>query len=205
MPFVLRAIGLGYSGLVSDVSWRTHLASPQYPTVTFGIFAHMVFGGLISVIAPLQLIPGYAQRAPRWHRITGYAVFGLAIGAGGGGLVYIVVRGTLGGPVMDLGFSIYGALLIVAAIQTTRHARARRLDQHRDWALRLVVLALGSWIYRVHYGIWNLATGGIGSNRTFTGPFDYVQDFGFYLPYLLVLEAWLWHRRQRVTVARLSG
>jgi hypothetical protein len=59
----------------------------------------------------------------------------------------------------------------------------------------MVVLALSSWLYRVHYGLWFLVTGGLGSEPDFSGLFDRVQVFAFYLPYLLALEIWL--RRTR--------
>ena len=35
---------------------------------------------------------------------------------------------TIGGLVMDVGFGLYGALMVLAAIQTFRYARARSLD-----------------------------------------------------------------------------
>ncbi|MEO0910923.1 MAG: DUF2306 domain-containing protein, partial [Pseudomonadota bacterium] len=69
---------------------------------------------------------------------------------------------------------------------------ARHRDPgHREWALRLVVLALGSWLYRVHYGIWYLLTDGMYSEPDFSGAFDIIQTFAFYLPYLLLLEIWM--------------
>ena len=94
---------------------------------------------------------------------------------------------------MDWGFGLYGGLMALAAVQTVRLAR-RRDPRHRLWAERLVILALASWLYRVHYGIWEIATGGAGSRPDFSGPFDLVQVFAFYLPYLAI-HAWI--RRDR--------
>lgn len=37
---------------------------------------------------------------------------------------------------MNIGFDLYGVLLIVAAGNAWRHARARRFDLHRAWAIR---------------------------------------------------------------------
>jgi hypothetical protein len=95
---------------------------------------------------------------------------------------------------MDIGFALYGLLLLLAALQTIRHARARRFALHQTWALRLFWLALASWLYRVHYGLWYLATDGLWSNPQFTGGFDLVQNFAFYLPYLLGVEVYLKRR-----------
>ncbi|WP_254813682.1 hypothetical protein [Rhodovulum sp. ES.010] len=95
-----------------------------------------------------------------------------ALIAGVTGTAYIVLRGTIGGPVMDAGFAGYGVLLMVAAVQTLRSGRAGNLEHHRDWALRLFWLALGSWLYRVHYGVWYALTDGLWSNDAFTGAGD---------------------------------
>lgn len=96
---------------------------------------------------------------------------------------------------MDLGFALYGLLTLGAALQTVRHAKAKRIAQHQAWALRFFWLAIGSWLYRVHYGLWYLATDGLWSNAEFTGAFDLAQNFAFYLPYLIAVELYL--RRKR--------
>ena len=74
-----------------------------------------------------------------------FMIFGrLFLAASLGGLAFVALRGCIGGPVMDLGFAGYGALMGLAAVQTARHALARRTDAHRAWALRLYALAIGS-------------------------------------------------------------
>lgn len=77
--------------------------------------------------------------------------------------------------------------------------------RHPDWAARLVVLALGSWIYRLHYALWEIATGGAYSNPAFTGVFDQVQNWAFFLPYLAVLEVYLARRKKRDAGALAGG
>jgi hypothetical protein len=72
-----------------------------------------------------------------------------------------------------------------------RYARARRFDQHRAWAIRLFALSIGSWLYRMDYGFWRIAANGIGHTRSFDGPFDMVMAFFFYIPNLLVAEAFI--------------
>lgn len=157
---------------------------------TLAIYGHMVLGGLLTFLAPLQLLGIVRRRLPALHRMIGYGVTALALGTAIGGLVYIARQGTIGGPWMSAGFALYGLLLGIAAVQTVRLAR-RRDPAHRDWALRLVVLALGSWIFRLHYALWDLATGGAGTNEAFTGIFDRAQVVAFYLPYLAGLELYL--------------
>lgn len=88
-----------------------------------------------------------------------------------GGLVFIIVKGTVGGTVMDIGFSIYGLLMLISAIETYRHAAAGRIEKHRGWALRLYALAIGSWLYRMDYGFWLLLSDGLGHSDDFSGTF----------------------------------
>lgn len=89
---------------------------------------------------------------------------------------------------MDVGFGIYGVLTAAAAIETYRHARARRLVIHRQWAIRLFALAIGSWLYRMEYGFWFLLADGAGHTTEFSGPFDAFMSFFFYVPNLVIAE-----------------
>jgi len=201
-PFALHALSLGLRGLIADLSLETYLYRADRWGSTISIFLHMVGGGLITVLAPLQLIPWLRRRWPRLHRICGYVLAGGAGLAGLGGLAYIGLRGTIGGTPMDIGFAVYGALILVAAGQTVRFARARDLTRHHAWALRLFWLAIGSWLYRVHYGLWHVATGGAATAPDFSGAFDLVQNWAFFVPYLLLVEVYL--RRSRIR-AGVSG
>jgi hypothetical protein len=194
-PFMLHSVALGARGLGQDLTGLSRLYHPGDRVATLAIFAHMVAGGAITLLAPLQLIPVLRWRWPGLHRALGRLIVVAGLVAGLGGLIYIARQGTIGGPLMSVGFALYGALLLLAAGQALRHARARRFDRHQEWALRLFVLAMGSWIYRVHYGIWAALTGGAGSTPAFDGPFDQVQVFAFYLPYLALLEVLIRRRR----------
>lgn len=192
-PFAFYAAGFGQDGLRGALDSPHYLLSASAPANT-GIFSHMLLGAAITLLVPLQLIRPLRQRLPALHRWTGRLVT-LAAGITAlGGLVYVALRGTVGGPVMDVGFTLYGTLMLLAAVQTYRHARARRIAHHNAWALRLFMLVLGSWLYRVHYGLWYLATDGLWSTPEFSGAFDLVQNFAFYLPYLIAVEIYLRRR-----------
>jgi hypothetical protein len=196
LPFTLHALGLGWAGLLRDL-WPDSRFDPPGTPLSAAIFAHMLAGALITVLAPVQLLTGAHAPAPRLHRWTGRLLVAAALVTALGGLAWIAGQGTVGGPPMSAGFALYGALMALAAGQTLRFARARAWARHRAWALRLVVLALASWLYRVHYTLWYLATGGAASNADFTGAFDRVQVLAFFLPYLLALEMWLRRARRR--------
>ncbi len=164
-------------------------------SATLGIGIHFAMGGIILILGCIQLIPQVRDRYPALHRWLGRVYVVASILTAIGGLVFILVKGTIGGLVMNIGFAGYGILTFIAAIQTIRHARADRMEQHRAWAIRLFALAIGSWLYRMDYGFWFLLTDGLGHGKAFNGPFDYFMDFFFYLPNLLVAEIFIGRRQ----------
>lgn len=197
--FVVYSAQMGLRAYVSDTPSevsRVFMAGSALSNMALA--AHMVAGAVLTVGAPLQALPILRNRWPRLHRRAGYGVLGAALVTGIGGLVYIARVGTIGGRWMDIGFALYGAAILLAAIKTVQHAAARRMQSHFEWAARLVVLAVGSWIYRMHYAIWYGLTDGAASNDAFTGLFDRVQVLAFFVPYMLLLELWLCWRRRRI-------
>lgn len=60
--------------------------------------------------------------------------------------------------------------------------------QQRAWALRLFALAIGSWLYRMEYGLWFMFTNAVGHQDDFRGWFDQLMAFFFFLPNLLIVE-----------------
>ncbi|QNF34839.1 DUF2306 domain-containing protein [Adhaeribacter swui] len=164
---------------------------------TSGIGLHFAAGGIILVLGSIQLIDKVRVRFPVWHRWIGLIYVSASILAAVGGLIFILLKGTIGGFIMDLGFGLYGVLMFVAALATYRHAVTKSFEKHRAWALRLYALAIGSWLYRMDYGFWLLLTDGLGHTRQFTGLFDQVMFFFFYLPNLVVVEAFIRARRYK--------
>lgn len=164
-------------------------------TATAGIGLHFAMGGIILVLGSIQLIDAVRVRYSALHRWIGRIYVVASMIAAAGGLTFIVMRGTIGGTVMNIGFAGYGLLMLLCGIQTYRHARRRRIEQHRAWALRLYALAIGSWLYRMDYGFWLLLADGLGHLNSFRGPFDRVMAFFFYLPNLLVAEVFIRSRR----------
>ncbi|WP_221391771.1 DUF2306 domain-containing protein [Dyadobacter sp. NIV53] len=173
---------------------------------TSGIGLHFATGGIILLLGSIQLLDSVRVRYPAVHRWIGRIYIISSIFAAVGGLLFIILKGTIGGLVMDIGFSLYGILMFIAAIETYRHAVAGRLDKHRAWALRLFALAIGSWLYRMDYGFWILLMDGLGHERHFTGPFDYLMAFFFYIPNLLVAEIFISVRQYKTNpFLRLSA
>lgn len=167
------------------------LYDPKARPATLGIGIHFAAGGIILILGAVQLLDVVRKKYLNLHRWLGRIYVFACLLAGLGGLVFIFVKGTIGGIVMDIGFAGYGILMVWAAIETARHARAKRIEKHRAWGIRLFALAIGSWLYRMDYGFWFMLAKRLGHNSTFTGAFDYVMDFFFYLPNLLVAEFYI--------------
>lgn len=196
--FVVYSGDLGLRGLISQVPGEvSRVFQDDGILANTGIALHMIAGAVLTFGAPLQVLPIVRRRWPGLHRRFGYVLFVLAVATGVGGLVYITLNGTIGGWWMSLWFAIYGAAMIWTAFNTVYFAMAKDLRRHFAWAVRLIVLAVGSWIYRMHYGIWYAATGGVASNKEFTGLFDQIQVFAFFVPYLLIVEIVLRWRNAR--------
>jgi hypothetical protein len=147
--------GVAFDGAIDQ--WNAalpRLYEPDTPFATIGIGAHFAAGAIVLVLGPIQLIGAVRARAPWLHRWTGRVYVFAALASGLGGLAFIAVKGTIGGAWMNVGFSLYGGLVVVAAVATIWHARQRRFAEHRAWAIRLFALAIGSWLYRMDYGFW---------------------------------------------------
>ena len=193
LPFAYHASQLGIRGLGSAAD-TSRVFTPNAPLTNFSVFLHMLVGATITVLAPLQLSLWLRTKKPKIHRTIGKALVFLAIPTALGGFGYILLRGTIGGTAMNAAFAVYGALLLIAAFQTIRFARARNFTRHNRWALRFFFLIIGSWIYRVHYGLWFAIIGQTGHTPAFDGGFDLFQNWAFFAPYLLILELVYTHR-----------
>ncbi len=170
-----------------------HDAARPFAVLSLGV--HFLAGGILLLLGPIQLIGNIRRAMPSLHRWLGRLYVLTAGLAGLGGLAFIGSQGTLGGPIMDAGFGIYGGLMVLAAVMTYRHARACRYELHRAWAIRLFALTVGSWLFRIDYGFWFMAVGRTGHNSHFTGWFDTVMVFFFYVPNLAIAELAIRTRR----------
>ena len=177
-----------------NVNFLPGLFGADNPGATGSIGLHFVTGAVVMVLGCVQLLGVVRARWPGIHRWIGRCYVVLALLTALGGLGFIVLQGTVGAGAMNVGFGLYGVLMVVAAIQTIRHARAGDFRAHRTWAIRLFALVIASWLYRLEYGLSGLLQWG-GRTPDFRGWFDVVMTFSFYLPNLVVAE--LYVRAQR--------
>lgn len=145
--FVVYAVYLGLGALISQAPGEVSRVFRGTGTLAnTGIALHMIAGAILTCGAPLQALPIVRHRWPGLHRRFGYVLFVLAVATGLGGLVYIALNGTVGGWWMSLWFAIYGIAMIWTAVNTVYYAVAKDLRRHFAWAVRLIILAVGSWI-----------------------------------------------------------
>jgi hypothetical protein len=179
------------------------------PVASAGIGLHFFAGAVLLLLGPIQLIGAIRAKAPTVHHWIGRIYALAALAAGVGGLTFIAMKGTVGGLAMDIAFAAYGALMVLAAVQTVRHAMARRIEIHRAWAIRLFALAIGSWLYRIGYGLFFVFAGPDNPGHIeadFSGWFDHVMNWAFFVPPLIVAELYIRARRgEGSAVGRLGA
>ena len=170
----------------------SHLPSGFIEGDTLGNLAsltHVLLAAIIIGGGPLQLIPAVRQRFPTFHRWLGRSYLLAAVLSSVAGLYMTWTRSPIGDVISKLGISVDGILILVFAALAVRYAMARRIAEHRRWALRLFMVASAVWFFRVGLMGWAMLTGGIGIDwETFTGPFLYVLGFAQYLLPLAMLE-----------------
>ncbi|MEO0066046.1 MAG: hypothetical protein RI983_1372 [Bacteroidota bacterium] len=172
------------------------LYDSQNTKSTFGMGLHFAAGGLILVLGSIQLVERIRINYPLWHRWIGriYIISSLATAIGG--LFFIFFKGTVGGLSMDIGFGLYGFLMFISSIMTWKHAVKGDFSKHRRWALRLFVLAIGSWLYRIESALARIILGDFGHTNDFHGVVDMILNFFFYVPNLIILEIYLTRKWQ---------
>lgn len=152
--------------------------------------SHLLFAVAIILGGAAQLLPAIRRRWPAVHRWNGRAYVLSAIVLSVGGLILSFSGKTVGDAPQHFAIRLNAILILVFAALAWRHARARRFDSHRRWALRLFLAVSGVWFFRVGLMLWIAANQGpVGFDpETFTGPFLSILAFAQYLLPLAVLE-----------------
>jgi Predicted membrane protein (DUF2306) len=167
---------------------------------------HLLFTTIIIVAGALQLLPALRRHAPRVHRWNGRLYLLSALVLATGGLTMLLTRGTVGGFWQHVAISVNGVLILACGALVLWHARARRFDAHRRWALRLFLLVGGVWFFRIGLMLWLLIhRAPVGFDpKTFTGPFLVFLSFAQYVLPLLVLELYLAAQRSSKPALQLG-
>lgn len=167
---------------------------------------HLLFVVLIVAGGALQLLPVLRRRVPAFHRWNGRLYLLSAAILSLGGLALVGIRGTVGGVAQHVSVSLNALVILVFAGIVWRLARARRVDAHRRWALRLFLAVSGVWFFRIGLMLWlAVHQAPVGFDpKSFTGPFLSFLGFAQYLLPLAVLEVYLRVQDRGSAQARLA-
>jgi uncharacterized membrane protein len=154
------------------------------------LISHLAAALLINVMGVLQLVPAVRSRWPRFHRVNGRVYLVTVVVAAMGGATLLLTGTSEGRQIQYLASGIMAMLIIMFAALALRAARARRIDSHRRWALRLFLTVNGGWFFRISLMLWIVANRGpVGfDGKTFTGPFLDGLAFAQYLVPLGIAE-----------------
>lgn len=204
VPFAIYAFNLAKDGFTFGLAniETQHIPLNKGGSIisNHGLSIHLLLGALLTILIPVQVILGWSRKAMSFHKWSGYVVIISALVTGIGGLLYIIFNGTIGGTVMNIAFGLYGSLVILTAWKSAEYARSKQFKIHEEWSMRLFVLGVGSWLYRLGYGMIfkvypNMDV--FGPRVSFQSPIDYFMDFAFYLPPLIGLELYFRYGKQK--------
>ena len=152
---------------------------------------HVLLAAVVTLSGLMQLVPALRRRAPALHRWNGRVFLVTAVVMALGGLWLTWGRGTYLSLISAVAVSVDGVLILIFGALAWRTAVRRDFQAHRRWAMRAFLAVNGVWFLRVGLMAWAIATGGLGMNRTLSGPADVVLQFGAYLIPLAMFEAYL--------------
>jgi hypothetical protein len=153
--------------------------------------AHVLLAAVMTLGGLLQLWPALRKRWPGLHRWNGRLFVALAVALALGGLWLVWVRHTWLSMPATVPLTLNALLILAFSALAVGHARARRLTEHRRWALRLFMVANGVWLLRVAMMAWVILGGRSTLSQDMSGPVDLALQFGCYLIPLAVLELYL--------------
>ena len=191
-------------------AWNKVLPTGHVPGDTLGNIAiaiHVLIAAVVTIGGPLQLMAKIRAGFPRFHRWNGRVYIATVVVASISGLFVVWTRSANGSFLQHLTISINAVLILIAAWFALRHAVARRLAEHRRWALRLFLVVSGSWFFRVILMFWIALNGGPAGfdPTTFQGPALVAIGLLQYVLPLAVLELYFFAKSSARPAARISA
>jgi uncharacterized membrane protein YozB (DUF420 family) len=165
-------------------------AAIYYPTLV----THIFLGSILLCCATLQIWPWLRRRHLRIHRWSGRIYVMAAIPVGVAGIV--ISQFPHGGPMQQVGNTIFGLLFLLCTINGYRAIRQRRISEHREWMIRSFALAFAIVANRVWLIICILVFAPTGQGEGLTAAIG-ISTWMSWVVNLLIAEWWL-HRRRSV-------
>lgn len=165
-----------------------------------GIGLHFAMGAILVLAWPILFSARIRARHRSVHRWTGRVYVTAGLLAGAGGMSFILTHGAYT-RAASIAFATWGAVMMLSAAMAYVHARARRFDLHRAWAIRLFAMVLGAWVFDLEIRAWKDLAGGIGFGHDGqSGPFDYAILYLFFVPNLLVAEFFIRNKHRQLAL-----
>jgi uncharacterized membrane protein len=149
--------------------------------------AHILPGLIFIVFGPLQFISGLRKRLPGLHRLLGRILLVDALLVGVTALV-MSWQMSIGGRLESAATFVFGVFFLLAFGRAFVAIRARRVAEHRRWAIRAYAVGLGVGMVRPIVGVF-FAT----SRLTHLTP-DQFFGVAFWLGFsisLMATEVWI--------------
>lgn len=198
--FGVRVAADGLAGLSQVRLMHGYVAGDTIGNIASTV--HILLAIAIHGGGPLQLVPWVRTHAPKFHRWNGRAFLVAALVSTLLGLYLQWVRGATQGAADTGGNTVASILILIFAVLALRHARARRFDVHRRWALRLLLVVSAVWFIRLgSYGS-QLLEHAFGI-RFAPAYYELLNAAKLVLP-LGVLELYFWARRDAGTRGRIA-
>lgn len=167
--------------------------TPGHAVGNVAVAIHLLLAVIIMVGGPLQMIPQMRHRAHSFHRLNGRLYITALFVTSVAGLYMIWSRGRADRVLQHLGVSLHAVLIMGFAVLALRYAIARDISTHRRWALRLFMVVIAGWFFRIgllHWVFFNGRPAGFDP-MTFTDPLLNFLSFADYLLPLAILEIYL--------------
>ncbi|MEP5168764.1 MAG: DUF2306 domain-containing protein [Shimia thalassica] len=209
-PFMYHAYTHGMSFILDPNVGVSPFDSPLPYFALLMMATHMVMGAAMNCLAPLQIHLGISNKTNgKLHRWVGVAVLLIAIfGATAGSLYFTLYQISVfeGKPHQTYSTyqagAMYGVVMFYVIYKSIQSLVQKNYRVHREWAIRLFMLAVGSWIARIMRGwlVWFFAAGEVTGNPV-TIPVEFLvmlYAWSFYVLPLAAYEIYLWGKRRKV-------
>jgi len=168
--FIAATIGLYAFGMYVVLYYATSAATGNFERWNKNLFSgiipgdwagniflvfHILTASIFLFGGPLQFMGFIRNRLRRFHRYLGrvYLVLAVLLSLTG---VIMTIQGKSFGTLFLFVANCFSAIYIWwFALMTIKNATRKNFKQHRQWALRLFMIANGVWFIRVWPGAWN--------------------------------------------------
>ncbi|MDQ5872222.1 MAG: DUF2306 domain-containing protein [Acidobacteriota bacterium] len=128
----------------------------RFADAPFVTMLHILPGGLLLVLAPLQFSSRIRNRHIRFHRWSGRLLVGTAVVSTLAGLYFGLLM-PYGGLGEAAATTLFGGILLVSVIRAVAAIRRGQVALHREWMIRAFAIVLGISMVRVVGPVFDLA------------------------------------------------